>query len=169
MRHILTIGDVNYGVTLARADGSYRLSVDGGPATRIGLAPTADGDHRLTCDGRGEAVVLAVVGDRVYVHIAGQTHEMAYVDPVRFHTDRSGTSTEDVALAPMPGTVVAVYVGAGDTVEAGQPLVVIESMKLETTIKAWRAGTVAAVHVGKGEQFERKAALVALAPEAGGV
>ena len=41
---------------------------------------------------------------------------------------------------------------------------VIESMKLETAIKAWRDGTVAAVHVGVGQTFERGAPLVTLAP-----
>ena len=66
----------------------------------------------------------------------------------------------------MPGTVVRVDVAVGDHVATGDPLVVIESMKLETTIRAWHDGTVSAVHVTAGQSFERDAVLVTLAAEA---
>src|SRR5581483_11875746 len=53
--------------------------------------------------------------------------------------------------APMQGTIVAVHVRSGDAVQAQQPLVVIESMKMEHVIAAERAGVVAEVAVGGGE------------------
>ncbi len=52
-------------------------------------------------------------------------------------------------------------------VAAGDTLMVIESMKLETAIKAWREGSVAAVHVGMGQAFQRGAPLISLAPQSG--
>jgi biotin carboxyl carrier protein len=52
----------------------------------------------------------------------------------------------------------------GQSVTAGETLMVIESMKLETAIKAWRDGAVAAVHVGVGQTFQRGTPLLALAP-----
>ena len=54
----------------------------------------------------------------------------------------------------MPGAVRRVLVAAGDEVVAGQPLVVIEAMKMEHQIVAPADGTVAAVHVTPGQQVD---------------
>jgi 3-methylcrotonyl-CoA carboxylase alpha subunit len=64
--------------------------------------------------------------------------------------------------APMPGKVVAVLVAAGDKVSRGQPLVVMEAMKMEHTITAPADGEVAEVRHGVGEQVVEGAALIAL-------
>ena len=77
-----------------------------------------------------------------------------------------GASADDVATAPMPGVVVAVHTAPGARVTRGDTLMVIESMKLETAIKAWRDGTVETIHVAEGRTFERSAPLVTFAPEA---
>ncbi|WP_108659005.1 acetyl-CoA carboxylase biotin carboxylase subunit [Acuticoccus kandeliae] len=53
-------------------------------------------------------------------------------------------------LCPMPGLVVSLSVKAGDSVEDGQPLAVIEAMKMENVIRAERSGKVKAVHVSEG-------------------
>ena len=65
--------------------------------------------------------------------------------------------------APMPGRVVQVLVWAGDAVRQGQPMMVVEAMKMEHTIAAPRDGTVAAVHFAPGELVEEGAELIALA------
>jgi biotin carboxyl carrier protein len=65
----------------------------------------------------------------------------------------------------MPGVVIAVNVKEGQAVSAGETLMVIESMKLETAIKAWRDGMIAAVHVGLAQTFQRGAPLLTLAPQ----
>ena len=62
----------------------------------------------------------------------------------------------------MPGTVIAVHVAAGDAVHAGQPLIVIESMKLETTLTAPRDARVKTVHFEIGKTFALKSTLVTL-------
>jgi 3-methylcrotonyl-CoA carboxylase alpha subunit len=64
--------------------------------------------------------------------------------------------------APMSGTVVAVMVKAGDSVEKGAALVVLEAMKMEHTIVAPSAGRVAAVHYAAGERVAEGADLVDL-------
>ena len=61
--------------------------------------------------------------------------------------------------APMPGMVVRVLAAVGDAVEAGQPLVVLEAMKMEHTITSPHDGTVAGVAVSEGDQVERGAVL----------
>ena len=54
----------------------------------------------------------------------------------------------------MPGTVVNVVVSAGQAVKAGDDLVFIEAMKMETPVKAPQDGTVASVNVGAGDAVE---------------
>ena len=68
-------------------------------------------------------------------------------------------------VAPMPGKIVRVLVAVGDTVEAGAPLVVLEAMKMETTLRSEIAGTVVAVSVEAGATVDAGAALVELANE----
>ena len=64
--------------------------------------------------------------------------------------------------APMPGTVVNVVVSAGQAVKAGDDLVFIEAMKMETPVKAPQDGTVATVDVAKGESVDSGKVLVTL-------
>lgn len=56
--------------------------------------------------------------------------------------------------APMPGTVVRIEVSAGDSVKAGQDLIFIEAMKMETPVKAAQDGTIASVNVSQGESVD---------------
>ena len=66
--------------------------------------------------------------------------------------------------APMPGMVVTVSVKAGQTVRAGDPLVSLEAMKMETQIRAERDGTIKAVHVRTGETIAACDLLVEFGP-----
>jgi biotin carboxyl carrier protein len=66
--------------------------------------------------------------------------------------------------APMPGKVLKVLVHDGDLVEAGQPLVVIEAMKMETTLAAESAAMVKQVRVDEGQTVDHGAVLIELSP-----
>jgi allophanate hydrolase subunit 2 len=68
----------------------------------------------------------------------------------------------NTVCATMPGVVVSVAVGAGDVVAAGQPLAVIEAMKMQNAVRAPRGGRVRRVMVAAGAQVEAGAALVEL-------
>ena len=65
-------------------------------------------------------------------------------------------------VAPMPGTVIRVAARAGDAVAAGDPLLVLEAMKMETPLPSPYSATVKAVHVEEGDRVERGALLVEL-------
>jgi pyruvate carboxylase subunit B len=65
-------------------------------------------------------------------------------------------------LAPMPGLVVRVNVKAGDTVEAGQGLIVMEAMKMENELRVQAAGRVKTVLVTPGSVVEKGALLIEL-------
>jgi propionyl-CoA carboxylase alpha chain len=70
-------------------------------------------------------------------------------------------------VAPMPGTVVRVAVETGAHVEAGQPLVAVEAMKMEHTISAPHAGVVSELRVGAGDQVDGGSVLVVLEADDG--
>jgi biotin carboxyl carrier protein len=65
-------------------------------------------------------------------------------------------------VAPMPGLVVRINVAPGDTVEAGQGVVVMEAMKMENELRATTAGKVRSVEVAPGTAVEKGALLVSL-------
>lgn len=74
----------------------------------------------------------------------------------------AGSAGSIVIKAPMPGTIVNIVVSAGQTVKAGDDLVFIEAMKMETPVKAPQDGTVATVEVNKGESVDSGKVLVTL-------
>ena len=82
--------------------------------------------------------------------------------PVAKPTAPTGSAGSVVIKAPMPGTVVNVVVSAGKAVKAGDDLVFIEAMKMETPVKAPQDGTVATVEVSKGEAVDSGKVLVTL-------
>jgi acetyl-CoA/propionyl-CoA carboxylase biotin carboxyl carrier protein len=69
------------------------------------------------------------------------------------HNDAAGVSL-DVVKSPMGGTVMAVKVGSGDEVNAGQVLAVVEAMKMENEIVAPRAGIIQDVSVSPGAAIQ---------------
>lgn len=129
------------------------------------LEPKGGGRFCLTVDGQRHAVWVAVRGETVHVHAFGRQWELELLDPV----DRAagqGQQGENVVRAPMPGVVIEVLVAAGERVRKGQPLITIESMKLETVISAMSDGEVERVHLEAGSVFDRGVELVTLAREA---
>jgi acetyl-CoA/propionyl-CoA carboxylase biotin carboxyl carrier protein len=76
------------------------------------------------------------------------------------HTGAAGE--QSTVVAPMPGTVIRLLVGEGDSVRARQPLVILEAMKMETPLTSPYDATVRAVHVAEGERVAGGAVLVEL-------
>ena len=74
----------------------------------------------------------------------------------------AGAAGSIVVKAPMPGTVVNIVVTAGQAVKAGDDLVFIEAMKMETPVKAPQDGTVATSDVAKGEAVDSGKVLVTM-------
>ncbi len=88
------------------------------------------------------------------------THHFAPVDPLADAVADAGG--EDIVAAPMPGLVKSVHVAPGAQVEKGQRLAVLEAMKMEHALLAWRDGVVAEVMAHEGAQVEHGAALIRL-------
>lgn len=74
-------------------------------------------------------------------------------------------ASANAVVAPLAGSVFKILVAEGDKIEAGQVLLVLEAMKMETEITAPKAGTVAAILVEKGSAVQGGQALIELAEE----
>ena len=146
---------------LLRRPGGHALEHDGE------VTPVALAHGRLTVGGVERPVHVARDGDTVFVQLDGRSFAVRVVHPLAELAEAAAGGAADVARAPMPGVVVQVAAEAGQAVAKGGTLLVIESMKLQTTIAAWRDGVVEAIHVAAGQSFERGAALATLAPAEG--
>jgi acetyl-CoA/propionyl-CoA carboxylase, biotin carboxylase, biotin carboxyl carrier protein len=121
----------------------------------------------ITIELDGVARHYAVVCDRdEVVWIAREGH---HLQARTLRPDRSGTASPSGSLrAPMPGTVLQVRVKNGDSVSAGDVLVILESMKMELVIGAPTDGVVSGVTLSPGDRVELGQPLAVIAPAGGG-
>ncbi|WP_212525301.1 acetyl/propionyl/methylcrotonyl-CoA carboxylase subunit alpha [Actibacterium sp. MT2.3-13A] len=108
------------------------------------------------------AAPTARAGDVISV-FSGPGFHFALADPLA--RAAQGGAGGDLIEAPMPGLVKAVFVAQGEAVAAGQPLAVLEAMKMEHTLTAGRDGVVAELLAEAGAQVEAGAALIRLEDE----
>ncbi|MGN3975285.1 acetyl/propionyl/methylcrotonyl-CoA carboxylase subunit alpha [Tsuneonella sp. SYSU-LHT278] len=138
-----------------------------------GFRLNAAGDPHITIQHRGEVRRInleectdvtgfsAGVADGALAYRKG--HPFLFTLP-RFDGGHASAHDGDI-LAPMPGKVIAVDVAEGDTVSAGQRLMVLEAMKMEHALTAPFAGTVTGLSVSEGSQVQVEALLAIVEPE----
>jgi pyruvate carboxylase subunit B len=110
---------------------SYRVDITG-----VGVKSDGKRHFYLSIDGMPEEVVFEPLND----FVAGSSGKR-----------KQASAPGDVSTS-MPGNIVDVLVKVGDTVKAGQAVLISEAMKMETEVQAPIAGTVTAVHVAKGDR-----------------
>jgi len=145
---------------------------------------TYEGDSSRSADLSdiaGSPVRMVRIGDEVFRVVAekreGRGRYSLWVDGYRFEAEAlderrralrdltgaaKGPTGPAPITAPMPGLIVRVNVVPGDTVEAGQGVVVMEAMKMENELRATSAGKVRSVDVAAGTAVEKGALLVSL-------
>lgn len=127
-------------------------------------------------DVHGESYDIAItgVGDvgggkrKFYISIDGMPEEVTFEALNEYISEggsggRKKASAPGDVTAPLPGNVVDVLVAEGDQVEAGQALLVMEAMKMETELLANIAGTVKSLHVSKGDRVTPGETLIEIA------
>ena len=114
----------------------------------------------VTVDGQ-RFEVMPEAGNQPQVKIEAvskvESKPMA-INPLSAANQPSGGSSS--LNAPLPGTIVEVFVKAGDKVEAGQVVLIIEAMKMKNSIRSTVSGTVDKVLVSQGQSVAHKQALV---------
>jgi len=164
MRHAFRLEDSQHSVDLSRGRDTYRLHL-GDTTLDVKLTKTAGAAAQLSVGERHFEVVIATRGDDIFVHLDGGAYQLRYWHPLDRLAAQSQGSAENDIRAPMPGRLVALRIAPNDVVTRGQLLIVIESMKMESSIVAPRDGVVAAVHFEQGQTFDRDALLMSLAPD----
>jgi 3-methylcrotonyl-CoA carboxylase alpha subunit len=149
-------GDAVFPVRLQVGAAGLRVTV-GGRTLDANVRREGDGLSVRLGDATFPASVIATGGER-HVFCSGTMTRLALVDPLAQREEE--TPHGGHLSAPMSGTVVAVMVRPGQSVERGMPLMVLEAMKMEHTIAAPAAGTVAAINYGAGDQVAEGADLI---------
>lgn len=163
MAHAFRIGETQHDVWLARSGRGYVLHLG---TQRVAFELRACGEHafELLLAGQVLPVFVSVAGDDIHVHANGEAHTLRHVHSLERFASEAADRSDAVSRAPMPGSVIAVPVHAGQRVGRGDTLMVIESMKMETVICAALDGEVQSLHLQVGQTFERDALLVTLNP-----
>ena len=154
--HTRTLDQTSDGVTSDGDPLDARLTALGGSSYLLVL----EGRPRVvTVERDGKQLRVTHAGTAVDVDIRTATDHLLE----RFGMADDDTSAEREVRAPMPGLVLRVLVEAGQAVEAGQGLVVLEAMKMENQLTAPAAGVVASVHAEAGAAVAKNDLLVELA------
>ncbi|MEG3163221.1 acetyl/propionyl/methylcrotonyl-CoA carboxylase subunit alpha [Sphingomonas sp. PB2P19] len=150
---VVAIGDVDHAVTIS-TDG---ILVDG-EALDVALEYTP-GDRMVTVEGVEDLTVrIARTRSGFKLTARGASHVArvlpARVAPYAQHMiAKVAPDLSKFLICPMPGLLVRLDVGAGDRVEAGQPLAVVEAMKMENILRAEKTGTVKSVEAKAGDSL----------------
>ncbi|MGB1699327.1 MAG: biotin/lipoyl-containing protein, partial [Nannocystaceae bacterium] len=162
----LSIEGERHDLTLEAGDGPGELRVSVGEAehlVRIDTWSEADASATVLFDGAPLQVCAVRDGADTLFALDGRQRRCAPWSPAS--SSAQGESDGNV-LAPTTGTVMRVDVSAGDEVRAGQPLLVVEAMKLETALVAPVDGVVEEVFTAPNNQIKKGALLVRISPRA---
>jgi len=160
----VTVADVQAGDVLVRPGDDRPGTPEAG---RVGSA-TSEGAHVASAKSAAALPTrcgVAWAGQNITVILDGHHHLIRRAAPPAADA-RAGvglSSRASSVVAPLPGRVVGVLVAAGDHVADRQPLIIVEAMKIESTLVAPRAGTIHAVSCGPGDAVAAGQVLVELA------
>ncbi len=153
-------------VEVVQRDGSFEILMDGDPIeVEFERLDGAIGSLRFPSSGRSHQITYQHGGNGSWRVAVGQREfELSVLTPAEAVEEviGAGESGPSRLTAPIPGKVVAIKVAPGDEVEPGQPLVVLEAMKMENELASEQSGRVAAVHVAAGDTVEGGELLVEL-------
>ena len=147
---------------LEYGEGGWRLEADG---QSLSLQASREGRHGLSLqlDGRRLQLQVLRMGGRFELLWRGQRWLLDYRDPLQRAVHAHDAQTE--LVAPMPGRVIAWLVQPGTAVAAGTPLLVLEAMKMEHSLRAPEAGVVEGFCAPVGGQVVAGQRLVDFVPE----
>jgi 3-methylcrotonyl-CoA carboxylase alpha subunit len=137
-----------HGIRLHYGNGGATWSIGERELTFTFLT-TADGGFDLTLDGMKSHMFAVIEGRELYLRTRNGRFELHWVDP--FGGDDEEQVGEDRIVAPLPGTVVALLAEVGAMLEKGAPILTLEVMKMEQTLRAPFAGVLKAIKCKVGD------------------
>ena len=153
MRFEIELGGKARTVELSRADGQWRFATDGRQvkADAVEIAP---GTFSIVIGGRVLEARVEGSTSELRIHIEGEEHSASLRDPRRWRRGdaaRLESQGRQQVLAPMPGKIVRVLVKAGENIEVGQGIVVVEAMKMQNEVRSPKKGKIERIVVAEGQ------------------
>ncbi len=161
MEYRYQVGDEIKVVRIERNGDDYQITV-GEHACTVQVDRLSPGELRFTRDGQPRLAYLASDGPRRYVAFDATVYTFSQAESAS-HRRRAAGTAENALAATMHGQVVKILVSEGDRVTHGQPLMLLEAMKMEIRITAPRDGRVARILCSEGQIVERGQTLIELA------
>ncbi len=168
MKYIATVKGQEYTIEI---DPDRGILIDDHPYEVDFRRLPSGGVTSLLMNHRSVAAMVEERGNQWDVLIEGELYSVRVQDERAYRLERMRTSGvsvdgEAIVASPMPGIIVAVSVAVGDSVEFGQRVVILESMKMENELRAPCAGVVTYVHIAPGASVEKDQPLVGISQEA---
>jgi pyruvate carboxylase subunit B len=164
-RHRFLVGGTEHTVVVDDAGGQLTVSIDDGEPLTLDVASSGlPGTFSILVAGQPRSAYVARRGAGYEVVVEGRRFQ---VGPAVVGRRRGAIGAKDrpgEVTAPLAGVVVEVRVAVGDTVSAGQALLVIEAMKMQNEIQAPQAGTITALHYEAGQRVEQGVLLLEYSP-----
>lgn len=165
MKYFITIGERVHEVDLVRRLGELLVTVNGEAMDLTYSEADRHGQVMLQHDGRSFGASIEGTDSDVSITLAGHSYQMQIEDE-REHAahvaERAASKGGGTLKAVMPGVVVETLVAVGDEVVEGQPLLILEAMKMQNEILAPGPGIVARFHVEPGQAVAAGEKLVVL-------
>jgi biotin carboxyl carrier protein len=149
-------------------NGRFTFDVQPADVQHLDLVAQPDGSHHLLLNGKAYRIetldahypsrtfTFRINGNRYHVHVAD--HYERLVQRLGLHT--GGAQRINAVKAPMPGLVLNIVAEPGQEVQQGDPLLILEAMKMENVLKAAGDGRVKAVKVNKGQPVDKGMLLI---------
>jgi 3-methylcrotonyl-CoA carboxylase alpha subunit len=150
-------------VSLTYGNGPATLSISERELAFTSL-PGAAAGFDLTLDGIKSHIVAVIEGHELYLRTRNGRFDLHWVDP--FGGDDEEQVGEDKIVAPLPGTVVALLAEVGATLEKGAPILTLEVMKMEQTLRAPFAGVLKVIKCKVGDIVQEGVELAEVEPAA---
>ena len=165
MLYQVTIGEKVVRVELRRAGERAFVRVDDGPEQPVQLQQVHGPLRTLVLGERRLELLATVQDDAVRLSIGGLEYQAEVLDDAHARLasvtgGRASGHARRELKAPMPGLLVKVLCQVGDTIEAGQPLAVLQAMKMENELSLPRGGTVTSIGAEAGQTVEQGQVLV---------
>lgn len=161
MRYLVKIEDKEFDIDIIYKSEKYVATIDGkevvidshnlGDSRSIMLIDNSSFEVDVRSNGYDSSKTVFVLGQEIRVDI--ENYNLAQLKKTAGMS--IGSKMESNLKAPMPGLVLELKVSAGDTVQKGDPLVIIEAMKMENVIKASGDSVIKSIAVTNGKSVEK--------------
>lgn len=153
MKLAIELGSTAHTVEVLRREHMPQYAIDG-VSLQADCIEIAPGIYSILLEGRSIEARAEAFGEELRITIGAREYAVRVRDPRKWQRNHSAATASEHrqnVLAPMPGRVVRVLVAAGETVKAGQGIVVVEAMKMQNEVRSPKSGRVDRILAKEGQ------------------